>query len=43
VQVLDESDDIGMHFDKDYDLEEAALNIHPHVATVTYLTNYVRA
>ena len=32
----------GLHFDKDYDLEDSGLNIHPHVATVTYLTGYVR-
>ncbi|GAB5036839.1 Hypothetical protein NocV09_05100080 [Nannochloropsis oceanica] len=40
VQVLDEDDDIGMHFDKDYSLEAHLLNIHPHLATVTYLSPF---
>ena len=40
VQVLHEEDDIGLHFDKDYTLEDQGLNIHPHLATVTYLTPY---
>ena len=37
TQVLDARDEIGLHWDKDYGLEGADLNVHPHVATVTYL------
>jgi len=40
VQVLEEDDDIGLHFDKDYSLEVNLLNIHPHLATVTYLSPF---
>jgi hypothetical protein len=41
TQVLDEDDEIGMHWDKDYALEHAepGLNVHPHIATVTYLSS----
>ncbi|TFJ83365.1 hypothetical protein NSK_005335 [Nannochloropsis salina CCMP1776] len=39
VQVLEEEDDIGLHFDKDYALEAHGLNIYPHLATVTYLSS----
>ena len=37
-----EADEVGMHFDADYGLEEQApgLLIHPRIATVTYLSEY---
>lgn len=37
----EEGDEVGMHFDADYGLEDQAPNllIHPRVATVTYLTD----
>jgi hypothetical protein len=37
VQVIDEGDDIGAHWDRDYEMEEYGVNVHPHIATVTYL------
>ena len=38
TQVIDPQDDIGLHWDRDYDLEEAqGILLHPHIATVTYL------
>ena len=38
TQCIDPEDDIGLHWDRDYDLqEEQGLLLHPHVATVTYL------
>jgi len=41
TQVIDSRDDIGFHWDRDYGLEETTgLHIHPHLATVTYLTNF---
>ena len=40
AQVIDPSDDIGFHWDRDYDLErDQGLCVHPHLATVTYLSN----
>eukprot|EP00520_Triparma_pacifica_P013012 CAMPEP_0118631850 /NCGR_PEP_ID=MMETSP0785-20121206/126_1 /TAXON_ID=91992 /ORGANISM="Bolidomonas pacifica, Strain CCMP 1866" /LENGTH=203 /DNA_ID=CAMNT_0006522571 /DNA_START=78 /DNA_END=689 /DNA_ORIENTATION=+ len=39
TQVIDVRDDIGVHFDRDYGMEEFGLNVHPHVATVTYLSD----
>lgn len=38
----DESDEVGMHFDADYGLEDQApgLFLHPRVATVTYLSDF---
>lgn len=35
-------DEVGLHFDADYELEEQANNLllHPRVATVTYLSDY---
>lgn len=38
----DESDEVGMHFDADYGLEDQApgLLLHPRVATVTYLSDF---
>ncbi|GKY94024.1 hypothetical protein MPSEU_000369200 [Mayamaea pseudoterrestris] len=38
----DESDEVGLHFDADYGLEEQAsgLLLHPRLATVTYLSDY---
>mmetsp|Transcript_10080 Transcript_10080/g.30803 ORF Transcript_10080/g.30803 Transcript_10080/m.30803 type:complete len:421 (+) Transcript_10080:119-1381(+) len=40
TQVIDEEDDIRLHFDRDYALEKmVGINVHPHVATVTYLTD----
>jgi hypothetical protein len=37
-----EGDEIGLHFDADYELEEQASNVllHPRVATVTYLSDF---
>jgi|UniRef100_A0A8J9SMP8 hypothetical protein len=37
----DEGDEVGLHFDADYGLEDQAPNLllHPRVATVTYLTD----
>lgn len=40
TQVIDSRDDIGWHWDRDYGLEEdQGLHIHPHLATVTYLSD----
>jgi hypothetical protein len=40
TQVVDCKDDIGFHWDRDYGLEsETGVNVYPHLATVTYLTN----
>jgi hypothetical protein len=38
----EEADEVGLHFDADYELEEQASNIllHPRLATVTYLSDY---
>lgn len=38
----DGDDEVGLHFDADYELEEQTTNIllHPRVATVTYLSDY---
>lgn len=35
-------DEVGMHFDADYELEEQTTNLllHPRVATITYLSDY---
>jgi hypothetical protein len=38
LKVVDHEDDIGWHWDKDYSLESSGINVHPHVATVTYLS-----
>ena len=37
----EESDEVGLHFDADYGLEQQVTNlfVHPRVATVTYLTS----
>lgn len=37
TQVVSVEDEIGMHWDKDYALENSDLNVHPQIATVTYL------
>jgi hypothetical protein len=40
TQVVDCKDDIGFHWDRDYGLEsDTGVNVYPHLATVTYLTN----
>lgn len=41
TQVLDDpgEDEIGAHWDKDYGTEAADVNVHPHVGTVTYLSD----
>ena len=40
TQVIDSRDNIGWHWDRDYGLEEdQGVHIHPHLATVTYLTD----
>jgi hypothetical protein len=38
----DEEDEVGLHFDADYELEEQAANmlLHPRLATVTYLADH---
>lgn len=38
----DDHDEVGMHFDADYGLEDQApgLLLHPRVATITYLTSH---
>ena len=37
--VIDESDVVGLHWDRDYDLQaDQGLLLHPMVSTVTYLT-----
>ena len=38
----EEGDEVGLHFDADYGLEDQAPNLllHPRLATVTYLSNY---
>lgn len=38
---IDCEDDIGLHFDRDYGIEEEyGMHIYPHIATVTYLSEY---
>lgn len=38
--VLDDGDDVGLHWDRDYNLETSnGILVHPHLSTVTYLTN----
>ena len=38
--VLDSEDDVGLHWDRDYEMEASAdILVHPHLSTVTYLTN----
>ncbi|CAM9251161.1 unnamed protein product [Choristocarpus tenellus] len=39
TQVIEDSDDIGWHWDKDYAMETAGVNVHPCLATVTYLSS----
>ena len=39
TQVVDVDDEIGMHWDKDYALEAADVNVHPHIGTVTYFSS----
>ncbi|KAG5190008.1 hypothetical protein JKP88DRAFT_299890 [Tribonema minus] len=39
VQVIGGDDDIGWHWDKDYATEASGFNVHPHLATVTYLSD----
>ena len=42
--VLDQEDDVGFHWDKDYALEgDLGVNVHPHISTVTYLSGDVHA
>ena len=38
----DEEDEVGLHFDADYELEDQAANLllHPRIATVTYLSDF---
>jgi hypothetical protein len=41
TQVINVDDDIGFHFDRDYEVEESCgINVHPHLATVTYLSEH---
>ena len=39
TQVLNNDDEIGVHWDKDYALEAADLNVHPQIGTVTYFSS----
>ena len=41
VDEVGDEDEVGLHFDADYELEEQTGNIllHPRVATVTYLSD----
>ena len=40
ANVDNEDDDVGMHFDADYGLEDMLpCLIHPHISTITYLSN----
>ncbi|KAL1519695.1 hypothetical protein AB1Y20_023205 [Prymnesium parvum] len=40
TQCISASDDIAMHWDRDYDLQaDQGILLHPHLATVTYLTD----
>ena len=36
TQVIDDEDEIGWHWDKDYALEGSGVNVHPQLGTVTY-------
>ena len=36
---IEEDADVGVHFDKDYAMEDEGLNVTPHVSTVTYLSD----
>ena len=36
--MIEDSDDIGWHWDKDYGMEAQGVNVHPCLATVTYLS-----
>jgi len=36
---MDSEDEVGWHWDKDYSAEGDGVNVHPHIATVTYLTD----
>ena len=36
TQVIDDRDEIGWHWDKDYALEQSGVNVHPQLGTVTY-------
>lgn len=39
-QYIEEHDDIGFHWDRDYGIEdEYNMNVHPNLGTVTYFTN----
>ncbi|CAM9890127.1 unnamed protein product [Ectocarpus sp. 12 AP-2014] len=38
TQVIEDTDDIGWHWDKDYGMEARGINVHPCLATVTYLS-----
>jgi len=41
TQVIDSRDDIGFHWDRDYELEESeGLHVYPIKSTVTYLTDF---
>lgn len=38
--VLHAGDDVGLHWDRDYQMESSAeILVHPHLSTVTYLTD----
>ena len=36
---IEDTADVGFHWDKDYSKEEHGLNVPPHLSTVTYLSN----
>ena len=37
--MIEGDDDIGWHWDKDYGMEARGINVHPCLATVTYLSD----
>lgn len=40
TQVIDPADDIGVHWDRDYGIEEeTGMHIYPNIATVTYFSD----
>lgn len=39
VVCSNEDEDVDLHFDKDYEVEDYGYNVHPLLGTVTYLTD----
>ena len=40
VFFKDSDSEVAWHFDRDYPLESSGLNVHPMLATVTYLSEH---